>query len=212
MAGGPPSSDASGIATGPESAIDMLLVPPLLLPLLIYGRVIQKQGKAGPAASIYESSLPTVVAAIVLPTALGNFWLPTASVVAAILIVLYGLLALVWRDEVLLYPLPILIAHLYFNGWAVAGLSDPMVGLLFLPLGLLAMIVAVWLQRRGAGPVRIFFLAWFVFSGASVLGAVSDRTLTTYLIAGWAALYALAASFMNRAGYRQPVVEAGSNV
>jgi hypothetical protein len=191
---------------------DMLLVPPLLLPLLIYGRVVQKQGKAGPAASIYESSLPTVVAAIVLPTALGNFWLPTASVVAAILIALYGLLALVWRDEVLLYPLPILIAHLYFNGWAVAGLSDPMVGLLFLPLGLLAMIVAVWLQRRGAGPARIFFLAWFVFSGASVLGAVSDRTLTTYLIAGWAALYALAASFMNQAGYRQPVVEAGSNV
>jgi hypothetical protein len=191
---------------------DMLLVPPLLLPLLIYGRVVQKQGKAGPAASIYESSLPTVVAAIVLPTALGNFWLPTASVVAAILIVLYGLLALVWRDEVLLYPLPILIAHLYFNGWAVVGMSGPTIGLLFLPLGLPAMIVAVWLQRRGAGPSRIFFLAWFVFSGASVLGAASDRTLTTYLIAGWAALYALAASFMNQAGYRQPVVEAGSNV
>nr|MBI2904449.1 hypothetical protein [Chloroflexota bacterium] len=56
---------------------DMLLVPPLLLPLLIYGRVVHRQGKAGPAASIYESGLPTVVAAIVLPTALGNFWLPT---------------------------------------------------------------------------------------------------------------------------------------
>ena len=174
--------------------------------------MVQRQGKAGPAASICESSLPTVVAAIVLPTILGSFWLPTASVVAAILIVLYGLLAVVWRDEVLLYPLPILIAHLYFNGWAVAGISGPMIGLLFLPLGLLAMIVAVWLQRRGAGPSRIFFVAWFVFSGASVLGTASDRTLTTYLIAGWAALYALAASFMNQAGFSQPVVEASSNV
>lgn len=191
---------------------DMLLVPPLLLPLLVYGRVVQRRGKAGLAASIYESSLPAVVAALVLPTALGTFWLPTASVVAAILLVLYGLLAFVWRDEVLLYPLPILLAHLYYNGCSFVGVSGSTIGLLFLPLGLLAMIVALWLHRRGAGPARAFFLAWFVFSGASVLGTAPDRTLTTYLIAGWAALYALAASFMNQPGYRPPVVEAASNV
>ncbi len=191
---------------------DMLLVPPLLLPLLIYGRVLQKRGKAGPAASVYESSLPTVVAALVLPTALGNFSLPTASIVATILIGLYGLCAILWRDEVLLYPLPILIAHLYYNGLTVVGLSGPTIGLLFLPLGLVTMIIAVLLHRHEAGPSRTFFLAWFVFSGASALGTALDRALTIDLIAGWAALYVLAASFVSQTESRRPVVEADGNV
>jgi hypothetical protein len=191
---------------------DMLLVPPLLLPLLIYGRVVQKQGKAGPAASVYESSLPTVVAALTLPTLLGGFRLPTATIVAAVLAGLYGLFALLWRDEVLLYPLPILMAHLYSNGLAAAGISGPTVGLLYLPLGLLAMVAALWLQRRGASPARTFFLAWFVFSGASVLGAAPDRILTIYLVAGWAACYVLAASSLRRTESRRPVVEADGHV
>jgi hypothetical protein len=175
---------------------DMLLVPLLLLPLLLYGRYVQKRGQAGPAASIFESSLLTVAVTILLPTLLGTSEAGTASVVAGILALLYGFLWLLWRDELLLYALPILAANLIFNGATASGVRDSGVGLLFLPFGLSAMVIAMLLWRRGTGPARTFFIAWLIFSGASVLGVVSDRTLTLYLISGWAALYFLIASIL----------------
>ncbi|MFQ5612605.1 MAG: hypothetical protein ACE5H9_10785 [Anaerolineae bacterium] len=191
---------------------DMLLVPPLLLPLLLYGRRVQKHGQAGPAASIYESSLLTVIIAITLPLALADYRVATASVVAGILLGLYLLLGLLWRDEVIFYALPILAAHLYYNGLVAAGVGGSLLGLLYLPPGLLGMAVALWLHRRGAHGARVFFLTWFVFSGASVLGAMADRILTIYLLAGWAALFVLAAPVVNQAESRGQVLEAGSDV
>lgn len=191
---------------------DMLLVPPLLLPLLIFGRRVQRRGMAGAASSIYESVLPSIVAAIALPVILGDPWLPTASVVDGVLVALFLVLGLGWRDEVLFYPIPILAAHLYSNGLTVLGLSAPQTGLLFLPLALLAMAVALLLHRRGRGPARTLFVAWFVFSAASVLATATDRTLTVYLVAGWAVLYMIAASTAIRNEDRQLVAEVAEGV
>lgn len=191
---------------------DMLLVPPLLLPLLIFGRRVQRRGMAGAASSIYESVLPSIVAAIALPVILGDPWLPTASAVDGVLVALFLVLGLWWRDEGLFYPIPILAAHLYSNGLTVLGLSAPQTGPLFLPPALLAMAIALLLHRRGAGPARTLFLTWFVFSAASVLATAPDRTLTVYLVAGWSVLYLFAAATAIRSEDRQSVAEVAGGV
>lgn len=197
---------------------DMLLVPLFLLPLLLYGRHVQNQGQSGPAASIFESSLLTVVVTILLPTVVGDSEVGMGSIVAGILAGLFGLLWVLWRDELLLFPLPILAANLIYNGLVASGVRDSGIGLLYLPFGLLAMLIAMLLWRRRTGPARTFFIAWFVFSGASVLGVISDRTLALYLVAGWAALYFLSASILagDRAGAQDvstlEIVETGGHV
>lgn len=197
---------------------DMLLVPLFLLPLLLYGRRVQKRGEAGPAASILESSLLTVAVTILLPTVLETFEVGIASIVAGILALLFGFLWLLWRDEILLYALPMLAANLIYNGATAGGVSDSGVGLVFLPFGLVTMLVAIMLWRRGTGPIRTFFIAWFIFSGASVLGAVSDRTVALYLVSGWAALYFLVASILGSGrpgahdGVSLEIVESGTHV
>ncbi|MBW8012734.1 MAG: hypothetical protein FVQ83_16070 [Chloroflexi bacterium] len=191
---------------------DMLLVPVLLIPLMIYGRSHQKQNQNGLAASVYESSLLTVVVALIFPALLGEFHAQTAALVAGLFLALYALLGVLWKDEVIYYALPIISAHLYYDGLVIAGLSGSVIGLLFLPVGLLAMLYALYLQRRGTGPARTLFMTWFVFSGVSIFTAASDRTLTVYLISVWAGLYLLAASFVKPSEDHQPVVEAGENV
>lgn len=177
---------------------DMLLVPPLLLPLLLYGRRLQKMGKDALAASIFEASLVSVAASLALPSLLGEFHAPTAAVVAGLWLALFALLAWKWRDEVLLYPLPLAIAQIISAGLLGAGLSPAARGLAFVPLGVAAMVGALWLDQRGGRPARALFVAWFVFSAASALEAAPEREVLTYLIAGWAAVYVLAASFINR--------------
>jgi hypothetical protein len=184
---------------------DMLLVPPLMVPLLLYGRRLQRQAKASLAASIYESSLVTVAASLALPAVLGQAYLPTAAAVAGLWLALYLLLAALWRDETLLYPLPLALAQLYSAGLVAAGIGPTSRGLLFAAVGLAAMLAALWLQRRSRGPARALCVAWFVFSGASIWEAAPDRLALTYLIAVWAAAYVLAASFV-----RQPPAEAGT--
>jgi hypothetical protein len=197
---------------------DMLLVPLFLLPLLLYGRYVQKQGQPGPAASIFEGSLLTVIVTTMLPTVLGSSEVGTASIVAGIVAGLFGFLWVLWRDELLLYALPFLAANLLFNGLSAGGVRGSGIGLFFLPFGLLAMVIAILLWRRGTGPSRTFFITWFVFSAASVLGVISDRTLAVYLVAGWAALYFLAASILagdlpvTRDVSGPEIVESGSHV
>jgi hypothetical protein len=191
---------------------DMLLVPLLLLPLLIFGRYLQRQGKDGPAASIYESSLIAVILSLLLPTVLDDIWVTTAYAVAGIQLGLYVLLARLWREEVLLYALPFLAANIYHNALIASGITGSSIGLLFIPPALISMVLGLYLHRREVAPARTLYLSWFVFSSASVIGVMLDRTLTVYLIASWAALYLLISSFMHRVGTEQQIVDVESHV
>jgi hypothetical protein len=175
---------------------DMLLVPLLVLPLLLYARYLEKREMAGPSASLYESSLLAVIASIFLPSLLGDFQPGMAFLVAGLFLALYASLGFLWRNELLYYALPILAAHLYDSTLRILGIQNANVGLLFLPPGLLAMVLAFFFLRRGSGPARTFFLAWFIFTTASLLGVLSDHMLTICLVAGWAALYVLTATLI----------------
>ena len=195
-----------------DTQADMLMVPFLVAPLLFYGRRVQKRGQVGPAASIFESSLLTVVVAVTLPLFLDSYDAVTSSIVAGALLGLYALLGIVWRDEVLFFPTPILVATLYYGGLIAGGVSGVLLGLLYLPLGILAMVIALVLLRRGSHGSRTCLVAWLVFSSASILGAMTERILVIYLIAGWAVLYVLVAPIVTKITSRTQVVESGSNV
>jgi hypothetical protein len=191
---------------------DMLLVPLLLLPLLIYGRYLQRQDKVGPAASVFESSLLAVILSLLLPTILDNSFTLTAYIVAGLQLGLYILLAVIWREEVLLYAAPFLLANIYHNALSANGVTGSSIGLFFLPLALIAMLVGLFLQRRDAVPARTFYLAWFVFCGASVIGVMEDKTMTIYLIVGWAVLYLLMSTFMRQVDAEPQIVEMEGHV
>jgi hypothetical protein len=191
---------------------DMLLVPFLLLPLLIFGRRLQRQGQGNAASSVYESSVVAVTLSLLLPTVVGNLWVPTAFAVAGIETLLFLVLALLWHDEVLLYPLPILAANLMHNALIVAGVSGTMIGLSFAPVALITMVIALFLYRRKKVSARTFFLAWFVFSAASIWRVQGDFLLLVYLISGFAALYLLATTFIQPDEHLQPIAEMESHV
>lgn len=135
-----------------------------------------------------------------------------AFIVAGILTALYGILGLLWREEILFYALPFLVANLLYNGLIEGGVKGVSIGLAYLPLGLLAMAAALFFRKRNAGASHIFFIAWFVFSSVSVIGVKADYSLVVYLIAGWSSLYFLVASAISQKTIPLEPAEAGKHV
>ncbi|MFQ6015294.1 MAG: hypothetical protein ACE5NP_07615 [Anaerolineae bacterium] len=178
---------------------DMLLVPLPLIILLSYARYLEKRGWITLSSSLYEASHLTLGVALTLPLLFQDHILPIAAALAGLFFFVYATFGYLSRNETLFYAGPILFAYLYYNGLTYYSTNWPWVGLSYVPVTILAMVVALYFGSRGLRLTRTLFFAWFLLSAVSISVVAVDRTLTIYLVTLWAITYLLASTFMVRA-------------
>ena len=121
-----------------------------------------------------------------------------AMLMGGIYLLFYPLLV---KEEVA-FALPIVFALLYYNVLFTMGVSLSLMGILYTPLGLLSVALALMRYRSGLSWFSPFFFATFFISAVSLfisLYAFTPHTvLNIYNLITWTAIYLVAAQLTRK--------------
>ena len=80
-------------------------------------------------------------------------------------------------------------------------------GWLFVVAGLGAMVLAIWLSRKGKELAKPVFFSWFLLAGLSLVLAWDDGLMVLYTLTIWGMSYLLASQFYRPRGIKEGVGE-----
>ena len=185
-----------------QTAYNMFLALPLLLAVLSLSYLNAKKEHEPISTSLLDVSFFVVLVAFILPfTAEGHMLFPStllAVLMGGIYLLFYPLLV---KEEVA-FALPIVFALLYYNVLHTMGVPLSLMGILYSPLGLLSVALAIIRYRNASSWFSPFFFATFFMSAVSLfisLYAFTPHTvLNIYNLIIWTAIYLVAAQLTRK--------------
>jgi len=185
-----------------QTAYNMFLALPLLLAVLSFSYLNAKKECAAISTSLLDVSFFVVLVAFVLPFIAEGHMLFPSSLLAVLMGGIYLLFYPLLVKEEVAFALPIVFALLYYNVLFTMGVSLSLMGILYSPLGLLAVVLALMRYRSGLSWFSPFFFATFFISAVSLfisLYAFTPHTvLNIYNLITWTAIYLVAAQLTRK--------------
>jgi len=143
-----------------------------------------------------------IVVAFILPLINGEHTLLPSSILAVAMGAMYLVFYPLIQKEEMWYFLPIVFSLLYYNLLASLGVPYALMGIFYVPPGVIAIAGALFRYRRSLPCYNPLFFATFFLSGVSVVIALYGFDLHTvinlYTLILWTALYLVAASFAKK--------------
>ena len=185
-----------------HTALNMHLALPLLLAVLYLSYFNTGKGFTTISDSLLDVSFFVILVAFILPFVAKEHIIFPSSLLAVMMGGIYLLFYPFLAREEAGYSLPIVLSLLYYNLLYSMGVSLSMMGIFYLPLGMISVAVALTRYRKGASWFNPFFFATFFFSGVSLfisLYAFSPaKILNIYNLTLWTGLYLVAAQLTRR--------------
>ena len=176
--------------------INMFCTIILLAAVLCFGGAEEKE-RPIIATSLYEVSHFVILVAFILPIIAKNHSLIFSSALAFVFLFIYLTAINFTMNKNLFYSFPIIFSLLYYNVLLFFSLEKTLITFAFIPPGLVAMGIALFLHRRESSYAKIFFFSWFLFSVISLYPAIIYGSYNIYSFAIWAASYLLGAELVS---------------
>jgi len=185
-----------------QTAYNMFLALPLLLAVLSFSFLTAKKDNMPISTSLLDVSFFVVLVAFTLPFVAEGHMLFPSSLLAVFMGGIYLLFYPLLKEEEVAFALPIVFALLYFNLLYTMGVSLSMMGILYSPLGLISVVLALVRYRNAGSWFSPFFFATFFMSAVSLfisLYAFTPHTvLNIYNLIIWTAIYLVAAQLTRK--------------
>jgi hypothetical protein len=185
-----------------HTALNMHLAIPLLLAVLYLSCVNAGKGFAPISDSLLDVSFFVILVAFILPFIAKEHIIFPLSLLAMIMGGIYLLFYPFLAKEEAGYCLPIVVSLLYYNFLYSMGVSLSLMGIFYVPLGVISVTVALTRYRKGASWFNPFYFATFFFSGVSLfisLYAFSPhKVVNIYNLIIWTAIYLIAAQLTRK--------------
>ena len=185
-----------------QTAYNMFLALPLLLAVLSLSYLNAKKEHEPISTSLLDVSFFVVLVAFVLPFIAEGHMLFPSSLLAVLMGGIYLLFYPLLVKEEVAFALPIVFALLYYNVLFTMGVSLSLMGILYSPLGLLSVALALIRYRNASSWFSPFFFATFFMSAVSLcisLYAFTPHTvLNIYNLIIWTAIYLVAAQLTSK--------------
>lgn len=185
-----------------QTAYNMFLALPLLLAVLSFSFLNAKKDNMPISTSLLDVSFFVVLVAFTLPFVAEGHMLFPSSLLAVFMGGIYLLFYPLLKEEEVAFALPIVFALLYFNLLYTMGVSLSMMGILYSPLGLISVVLALVRYRNAGSWFSPFFFATFFMSAVSLfisLYAFTPHTvLNIYNLIIWTAIYLVAAQLTRK--------------
>ena len=185
-----------------HTAYNMFLALPLLLGVLSFSFLNKKKNYVPISTSLLDVSFFVVLVAFILPFVAEGHMLFTSSLLAVLMGGIYLLFYPLLKEEEVAFAFPIVFALLYFNMLYTMGISLSMMGILYSPLGLICVVLALMRYRNAGSWFSPFFFATFFMSAVSLfisLYAFTPYTvLNIYNLIIWTAIYLVAAQLTRK--------------
>jgi hypothetical protein len=143
-----------------------------------------------------------VLVVFILPFVAEGHMLYPSSLLAVFMGGIYLLFYPLLKEEEVAFAFPIVFSLFYFNILYIMGVSLSMMGILYTPLGLISVVLAILRYRSGVSWFSPFFFATFFMSAVSLfisLYAFTPYTLLNiYNLIIWTAIYLVAAQLIRK--------------
>jgi hypothetical protein len=185
-----------------QTAYNMFLALPLLLAVLSLSYLNAKKEHEPISTSLLDVSFFVVLVAFVLPFIAEGHMLFPSSLLAVLMGGIYLLFYPLLGKEEVAFALPIVFALLYYNVLLTMGVSLSLMGILYSPLGLLSVALALIRYRNASSWFSPFFFATFFMSAVSLFISIYAFTphtvLNIYNLIIWTGIYLVAAQLTRK--------------
>ncbi|MDY6863658.1 MAG: hypothetical protein SV062_11820 [Thermodesulfobacteriota bacterium] len=177
-------------------AFNMALTVPLFLLFLYFSYFYREKQNEISSVSFAEVSYFIAVLIFILPILNNENIIFVSSALTLGLLCIYLGNIFLNKDYNLFYSLPIFFSALFYNLFKGLKLDDPLIGILFVFPGLLAMSLGIYFQEKRRLLSNILFFAWFLISAISFALTLNLRSVNLYCLAIWGASYVFGSSFI----------------
>ena len=185
-----------------NTGLNMFLALPLLVSVLYLSFLNQQKGYGPLSDSLLDVSFFVVVVAFILPLLNGQHTLLPTSILAVAMGTIYLVFYPLIQKEEMWYFLPIVFSLLYYNLLVSLGVPHSLMGILYVPPGVMAIAGALIRYRSSLSFYNPFFFATFFLSGVSVTISFYvfelHPVVNIYNVILWTALYLVAATFAKK--------------
>jgi hypothetical protein len=185
-----------------HTGLNMFLAIPLSLAVLYLSFLNAKKGLTPISDSLLDVSFFIILVAFILPFVSTEHALFPSIALALLMLGIYLMFYPLLQKEEVWYSLPIVIALLYFNILFLIEIPFSLMGICYIPLGVISVITALIRYRGLASWYRPFFFATFFFSGVSLwmsFYAFSPyKIINIYNLVLWTGIYLVAAQLTKK--------------
>ena len=185
-----------------HTGLNMFLALPLLVAVLYLSFLNQQKGYGPLSDSLLDVSFFVIVVACILPLVNGEHTLIPSSILAVAMGGIYLVFYPLIQKEEMWYFLPIVFSLLYYNLLNLLGVPHSFMGILYVPLGVMAIAGALIRYRKSLPGYNPLFFATFFVSGVSVTISLYvfdlHPVVNLYNVILWTALYLVAATFAKK--------------
>jgi hypothetical protein len=176
----------------------MFLALPLLVSVLYLSFLNQQKGYGPLSDSLLDVSFFVLVVAFILPLFNSQHTLLPSSILAVAMGTIYLVFYPLIQKEEMWHFLPIVFSLLYYNLLVFLGVPHALMGILYVPPGVVAIAGALVRYRKSLSFYNPLFFATFFVSGVSVFISFYvfelHPVVNIYNVILWTALYLVAAT------------------